>query len=726
MKLRARLLLLQLPSGLALAGLAATAMYVGATLGQAPAAILHANFRSIEAAQGMLDALASVEAGAAPRSPLTSTRGAPRSRAELEADFEGHLRLQVGNVTEPGEAEDTAAVRFWWDVVRGSRAAPAEVGGDAAGTTAVALARLRGAVGRIMAMNREAMVRKSREARDRAVQLSALLAAASVLALLAAGALSALLLRRFMRRIDVLDRGVRRMVDGDLAVRLRLSGADELSELAGLLNHLVRRLDQYRRSSLGEALRARRQLEATLEAFEAMVVVYGLDGEGRTANRAAVRALGQEGVARAEDLPEWIRPAVSEALDWVRTHGEPWEERSVQGTDPGSGGPPRRWWSFGAAPVRTEEGVLEAVAVTLRDVSRGRRLEALHADLVQAAASELRSPLTSLHMALHLCLEEAVGPLTPEQRDLLVTGRGDCERLEDVVTDLVELADLHVAGGATTTVGVDTLLAQVEERVGRPATGPRVRVEPSGTPVELAVDVARLARALTSLVEAAGARGARHLVLRGRSVEGGVDLEVEDDGPPPAPGARGAAGHDLGRVVVENLIRDHGGSLFEEAGPRGGTLVRLHFPEAGERGGAVDGEAERVPLRCPKCGGALEVVEEGGLGAERCAACRGLWFASEVHLGEVPPEVAAALDEGAARGPGGLDELREVDCPLCRTRMLELVSRGPAAVHFERCGTCRGVFLDAGELSELRGEKGLLDMLRTLFAVDLESPRDAG
>ena len=81
----------------------------------------------------------------------------------------------------------------------------------------------------------------------------------------------------------------------------------------------------------------------------------------------------------------------------------------------------------------------------LQDVTRLHRFDQLKNDLVATVAHEFRTPLTSLRMAIHLCLEQAAGPLTEKQSDLLYAARDDCERLQRIVDELLDLA--RIQGG---------------------------------------------------------------------------------------------------------------------------------------------------------------------------------------------------------------------------------------------------------------------------------------
>src|SRR5205823_13408714 len=69
-----------------------------------------------------------------------------------------------------------------------------------------------------------------------------------------------------------------------------------------------------------------------------------------------------------------------------------------------------RWLLPRATPVQTSEGALAGATVILQDVTRLRRFDELKNDLVATVAHEFRTPLTSLRMAIHLCLEERAGP----------------------------------------------------------------------------------------------------------------------------------------------------------------------------------------------------------------------------------------------------------------------------------------------------------------------------
>jgi len=79
----------------------------------------------------------------------------------------------------------------------------------------------------------------------------------------------------------------------------------------------------------------------------------------------------------------------------------------------------------------------------LYDVTRFRLLDAAKTNLVATVSHELKTPLTSVRMTLHILLEKIAGTLTTKQDELLQAARNDTERLLRILNDLLDLARLE-------------------------------------------------------------------------------------------------------------------------------------------------------------------------------------------------------------------------------------------------------------------------------------------
>jgi signal transduction histidine kinase len=79
----------------------------------------------------------------------------------------------------------------------------------------------------------------------------------------------------------------------------------------------------------------------------------------------------------------------------------------------------------------------------LQDVTKFRLLDDAKTNLVGTVSHELKTPLTSLRMAVYLLLEQNVGGLSTQQRELLEGARDDADRLLRMLDNLLELARLE-------------------------------------------------------------------------------------------------------------------------------------------------------------------------------------------------------------------------------------------------------------------------------------------
>jgi signal transduction histidine kinase len=215
--------------------------------------------------------------------------------------------------------------------------------------------------------------------------------------------------------------------------------------------------------------------------------------------------------------------------------------------------------------------------------------------VVATVAHELRTPLTSLRMAVHLLAEQAVGPLTAKQGDLVFAAREECDRLQAIVDELLDLSriqsdriELRLAALDPEQLVHEAIDAQRSTAAARDV---QLRSELlPGTPA-IQADRERVLLVLANLIGNAiryGPAGG-HVTLRALAAGGGSEalrFEVTDEGPGVpaehrqaifdkyvrAPGAA-SGGAGLGLFIAREVVRAHGGELdVESAGGHGATF----------------------------------------------------------------------------------------------------------------------------------------------------------
>jgi len=85
--------------------------------------------------------------------------------------------------------------------------------------------------------------------------------------------------------------------------------------------------------------------------------------------------------------------------------------------------------------LRDDTREIFGVAVILEDITRMLLLDDIKSNLISTVSHELKTPLTSVRMALYLLVEKTLGPLTTSKRTLSRQARQDADRLLKTLND---------------------------------------------------------------------------------------------------------------------------------------------------------------------------------------------------------------------------------------------------------------------------------------------------
>ena len=372
-------------------------------------------------------------------------------------------------------------------------------------------------------------------------------------------------------------------------------------------NKLIERLDKLDPGSvqaqfLGLAAE-RGLLEAIFHALREGVVV--LDGEGRIgfANRGACRLLGMDEAAAAGQpigryLPkiEWKQLLQGDAGEWARM-----ASREIEVSYP-----EHRFLAVYLAPLENPPAGRAGAVMILRDVTQERdhaeemvESERLNAVLMLAAgvAHEIGNPLNSL--AIHLQLldrelravpEDTRGPL----RELLDVARGEIARLDRILSQFLKAIRPSLPNFERQALPeivaetLETLNAEIRDR------NVVVVVEPAENLPTAWVDRGQVRQAFFNVIRNAiqAMPGGGVLRISFVAEDRLVGAVFQDTGPGIPPGQMGdlfepfrstkANGHGMGLMIVQRIVRDHGGTVLVDSRP-GGTRIQLNFPRDDQR-----------------------------------------------------------------------------------------------------------------------------------------------
>jgi Zn-finger nucleic acid-binding protein len=119
-------------------------------------------------------------------------------------------------------------------------------------------------------------------------------------------------------------------------------------------------------------------------------------------------------------------------------------------------------------------------------------------------------------------------------------------------------------------------------------------------------------------------------------------------------------------------------------------------------------------LKCPKCQGNLEAVVYSNVEVDRCTNCKGLWFDSLEAQTLKNIKGSESIDTGDPETGSKFDEIGDINCPKCHTKMTKMVELKQSHIWYEKCPVCYGVWFDAGEFKDFK-EEGMLDIFKDIF-----------
>jgi two-component system phosphate regulon sensor histidine kinase PhoR len=386
---------------------------------------------------------------------------------------------------------------------------------------------------------------------------------------------------------EVMD-AARQFAAGDLAARSRVNRADELGELARILNRSADQLQE----RITEIARDRGRTQAILSAMEDGVLAVDHRGIVVLANEGLRRQLTPPEPVGRHYLEVLRQREVAQVLEAVLRTGERVRlEMEMRH--------PRRDYALVAVPFPGAEGAPPGAVLTFHDVTERRRLDQVRRDFVANASHELRTPLTSIRGFVEALEDGAVADPPTAQR-FLGKIRTHADRMAALVGDLLELSRLEagerpprwqpVAPAAL----VDEVVASFAEVAGRKGTA---LVPSAGGAPEVVSDPERLRGILENLVENAvkyTPSGGRVEVSSSSGPAGSAVFTVADDGPGIAAEhlariferfyrvdkarSRDLGGTGLGLSIVKHLAEGMRAVVSVESQPGQGTRFTVTVP----------------------------------------------------------------------------------------------------------------------------------------------------
>lgn len=372
-----------------------------------------------------------------------------RQSEPVTREFEKNLLFQQSNITVPGEQALTDRLTDSWKSYNRNLESfykltdLAERRKFYRQQLFASSQEVRETAQKIIELNLNNMVAADGQAQRRAAQTRKAMLFLLLIAMGMGAGFTVLAGPAILRPIASLTRSVREIQGGNLDLVVKVQSRDEIGQLGEAVNQMAASLREFRRSGQAQLLRTQQSTLHALNSLPDAVVISDLSGRIELANEAAQQLFGLQPGATLAGAGN----AKIEQLFLLASK----EGRAIQPKGYDSAiqvfiGEEEHFFLPQAIPIFAEHQLL-GVTLMLADVTRLRRLDEVKTGLISTVSHELKTPLTSVRLAIHVLLSEKIGPMSAKQIELLEAARQDSDRLNRVIEDLLDISRIE-AGNA--------------------------------------------------------------------------------------------------------------------------------------------------------------------------------------------------------------------------------------------------------------------------------------
>ncbi len=255
--------------------------------------------------------------------------------------------------------------------------------------------------------------------------------------------LSAGLLFSVIRPLRRAAKAARRISHGDFGQRVDWRAKDDLGIIATEINRMAVQLRDLADTESGHKQLEHQLSDAVVQSIFEPVIVTDATGNVLKLNQAANNILGEAAGDRMAltNTPggEKILDAVREAVSMQRPIANEGEAALL----PMKIGQAQRSYRLRTTPMRDSDGKLLGTVSVLEDITEMQDIDRFKTRFLTIASQKLREPLEHLRLSLYTLTKGFAGEMRPLQTDLIHGAEEEAERLNDLMTDLIEVSELE-------------------------------------------------------------------------------------------------------------------------------------------------------------------------------------------------------------------------------------------------------------------------------------------
>lgn len=243
-----------------------------------------------------------------------------------------------------------------------------------------------------------------------------------------------------VRPITKLKETVRHIAEGNFSERIELDdNSDEINSLTDEFNKMSEKLEQYEKLNLNKIFYEKKKSELVIESMDEPVLMVDENFKILLANKSFNQIIGEKALKNSE-IKKILKQQRSKAKSPNKEQSFSLKEKAINIKDENGS---QKYFNVIATQIEIPESEKEATVFVFNDVTQYKELDRMKSEFIAKVSHELKTPLTSLGMALGLLEDDVVGKVNEKQKDLIVSMKEDYDRLNKLVYEILELTKLE-------------------------------------------------------------------------------------------------------------------------------------------------------------------------------------------------------------------------------------------------------------------------------------------
>ena len=338
------------------------------------------------------------------------------------AVFEKNLVKEENNITEAGEFQATAEVRYLFEELKKN---PAGFNG---------VRKMHKAIFKIADVNEIAIIHKNTKAAETASQATLWLSIIVIFLSITAFYFILRFPEVISKPINALSDGITEIANKNYSKRIHLAQRDEFGRLADTFNTMAEKLDEYEHSNLAEIKAEKGRIEAIINKMNDGIIGLNEKEEVLFLNTAGENLFG----LREQDITGSYAPDLAIENDLLRSilQNENSKQLTIFLDNKES------FFVQESIPIQTDQFTGGRVII-LRNITPYKELDAAKTNFIATISHELKIPLFAITMSTQLLGDQRTGCLSDDQTELLNTIQSNAERLLKITAELLDMSQVE-------------------------------------------------------------------------------------------------------------------------------------------------------------------------------------------------------------------------------------------------------------------------------------------